>query len=329
MNLVNFRKILVGIEAQARRLCLPSVLLVFLFLTVAASPLTVPEREQLLAQKQTLLQQMMQSPANVDVILTYARVSAQLGDNEGAISALERLLLFKPNMPQIELELGVLYFRLGSFELARSYLEKANADNPPPELKPRINRYLSEIPRLERAQRVTANIEKQVSPIVPASARQDRITGPCDNDTQLNVVFLYGAELTVTGLNGVAETTKTPGFAISIPCAGASPSTPFLVPPGTTGSLLRALNGTPGRNGGAEVTLTAANLAQSGVENTISGDFATSVGQAVNQTSSPTTQTILNINNNTTTTINNTTNNNQGQNNNNQGCVSRSTQNCQ
>src|SRR5204863_7906060 len=98
-----------------------------------------------------------------------------------------------PNMPQIELELGVLYFRLGSFELARSYLEKANADNPPPELKPRINRYLSEIPRLERAQRVTANIEKQVSPIVPASARKDRITGPCDNDTQLNVVFLYGA----------------------------------------------------------------------------------------------------------------------------------------
>src|SRR4029078_5845009 len=88
-------------------------------------------------------------------------------------------------------------------------------------------RYLSEIPRLERAQRVTANVKSELNPIVPASAKRDRVTGPCDDRPQLSVVFLYGAELTVTGLNGVSETTKTPGFAISVPCAGGSRPQPF------------------------------------------------------------------------------------------------------
>jgi hypothetical protein len=190
-------------------------LLVILLLsatTLSAAPLTAPEHEQLLAQKQVLLRRMLQSPSNAEVILAYVKVAAQVGDNEAAASALERLLLFKPNMPQLELELGAVYFRMGSFELARSYLEKAKADNPPPDLQPWIERYLSEIPRLERAQRVSANVGAQLNPIVPASATRDRITGPCDDRTQLNVIFLHGTELTVTGLNGVSETTKTPGF---------------------------------------------------------------------------------------------------------------------
>lgn len=282
--------------------------------TLAVAAPTAPERDQLLAQKQTLLRQMLQNPSNVEVILAYARVAAQTGDNEAAASALERLLLFKPNMPQVELELGVIYFRMGSFEIARSYLEKAKADNPPPDLKPRIDRYLAEIPRLERAQRTSANVQSQLNPIVPAAATRDRVTGPCDDRTQLNVIFLYGAELTVTGLNGVSETARTPGFAISIPCAGGSPSQPFALPPGSSAAFLRALNGEVGRNGGADVTLTASNLAASGIEAIISGDFATSLGQAVTQASSTVTQTIFNntINGNNTinSPVNNTTNNN-------------------
>jgi len=315
-TLVNFRQIWERVHRSSRRVAALLVLVLGISSAIAAAPpLSVSERAQLQIQQQTLLQQILKSPANVDVILGYAKVSAQLGDNEGAISALERLLLFKPNMPQVELELGALYFRLGSFEFARSYLQKANADNPPPEAKARIDRYLAEIPRLERAQKITS--ENQINPIVPASATKDRIPTACDNNTRLNVIFLYGAELTVTGLNGVSQTTKTPGFAIAIPCAGASPSTPFPVPPGGTTPLLRALNGESGRNGGAEVTLTAANLSQSGISDIISGDFTTSVSQAVNQSTSTATQTILNINNannnnnNNNPNVNNTTNNNQ------------------
>ena len=66
--------------------------------------------------------------------------SAKLGDNEAAVSALERMLLFNPNLPRVELELGALYFRMGSFEMARSYFDKALAANPPAEVKSRIDR---------------------------------------------------------------------------------------------------------------------------------------------------------------------------------------------
>jgi Flp pilus assembly protein TadD len=48
-----------------------------------------------------------------------------VGDIEGAISALERLLLIDANQPEVKLELGVLYYRLGSKEAALTSLEGA------------------------------------------------------------------------------------------------------------------------------------------------------------------------------------------------------------
>lgn len=103
------------------------------------------DRTQLLAEQDRLFQQMLREPANLEIAFTYARVSAQLGDNEAAATALERMLLFNPNLPRIDLELGALYFRMGSFDLARDYLTKAMAANAPPDVNTRASRYLAEI----------------------------------------------------------------------------------------------------------------------------------------------------------------------------------------
>src|SRR5205085_9486307 len=92
------------------------------------------ETASLQARKEALFQQMLREPANLDVILAYAEVSAELGDNEAAVSAFERLLLFNPNLPRANLELGALYFRMGSFGMARTYFEKALAASPPPDV---------------------------------------------------------------------------------------------------------------------------------------------------------------------------------------------------
>ena len=71
-----------------------------------------------------------------------------LGNFESAISALERMLLFNPDLPRVRLELGVLYFRLGSFALARSYLTRAAAaEDAPPAVKARVEVFLAEIER--------------------------------------------------------------------------------------------------------------------------------------------------------------------------------------
>ncbi len=95
--------------------------------SLSAQELSVAERAQLQAQKEALFQRSLRDPANLDTVFAYADVSAKLGDNEAAVSALERMLLFNPNLPRVQLELGALYFRMGSYDSARTYFERAAA----------------------------------------------------------------------------------------------------------------------------------------------------------------------------------------------------------
>jgi tetratricopeptide (TPR) repeat protein len=72
-------------------------------------------------------QESLNNPSDPAVLVKFAEAAVQLGDIEGAISALERLLLIDGKQADVKLELGVLYFRLGSTEAARAYLESASA----------------------------------------------------------------------------------------------------------------------------------------------------------------------------------------------------------
>ena len=67
----------------------------------------------------------LEKPADPQTLIEFAEAAVQFGDLEGAISALERLLLLDADQAEVKLELGVLYFRLGSTEAARTYLEGA------------------------------------------------------------------------------------------------------------------------------------------------------------------------------------------------------------
>jgi len=64
-------------------------------------------------------------------------------------------------------------------------------------------------------------------------------------DGVLNVVFVYGKELTVTGRNGVITRVRRPGFAVSVGGFDQSPSAPYQAPPGLIGGLLGQLQGPP------------------------------------------------------------------------------------
>jgi Tetratricopeptide repeat len=118
-------------------------------IATAAQSLSPTDKAALEAQKNALFQRMLRQPDNLDVAFAYADVSARLGDYEAAVSALERMLLFNPNLPRVQLELGALYFRMGSYDLARAYFAKAAAGNPPPAVRQRIDDYLAQIDRAQ------------------------------------------------------------------------------------------------------------------------------------------------------------------------------------
>src|SRR6478672_3284989 len=69
----------------------------------------------------------LEKPSDPETLARFADLAVKVGDIEGAISALERLLLIDANQPEVKLELGVLYYRLGSKEAALTYLEGARS----------------------------------------------------------------------------------------------------------------------------------------------------------------------------------------------------------
>lgn len=95
-----------------------------------------------------LFQQMYKNPSDLEMSFKFAEQAVKRGDYEAAIGALERMLFFNPNLPRVKLELGVLYFKLGSFELARSYFQEAiKAADAPDDIRAQVRAYLTEIDR--------------------------------------------------------------------------------------------------------------------------------------------------------------------------------------
>jgi hypothetical protein len=72
-------------------------------------------------------------PDDVAAALNFAKVARLAGDPEGAVGALERVLIFNPDLPTVDLELGLLYRDLGSPEAARVHLLRADPARLSPE----------------------------------------------------------------------------------------------------------------------------------------------------------------------------------------------------
>ncbi len=72
--------------------------------------------------------------ANPERSFEYVQTAVAVGDLRGAIAALERILLLNPTLSNIKLELGVLYLRVGSPDLAVGYIDQALNDPAMPPL---------------------------------------------------------------------------------------------------------------------------------------------------------------------------------------------------
>jgi hypothetical protein len=111
-------------------------------------------------EQQRLFEQMVRQPSNHELTFDFVRVATARGDYEAAIGALERLMFYNPKLTRVKYELGALYFRLGSYEMAKRYFREALAS---PDLDPvtrvRIETYLPDAEKQTQASRLSGFVQ--------------------------------------------------------------------------------------------------------------------------------------------------------------------------
>ncbi len=97
---------------------------------------------------QALFKRMYANPTNLEVSFQFAELAARLGDYEAAIGALERILFYNPNLPRVKLELGVLYYKMGGYQVARSYFDQVRkTPGTPPDVLAKVDEFVVAIDR--------------------------------------------------------------------------------------------------------------------------------------------------------------------------------------
>ena len=131
-----------------------------ILLGALASPPALAFDESQRAAYDAAFDAMQADPGNSDKALAYAQAAIKYDDLEGAVGALERLLIIDPNLPRVRLELGVLYYKLQSYALAHSYLDKVlEARDLPPDVSSQAKKYISEIDAQSSPFRISATVQ--------------------------------------------------------------------------------------------------------------------------------------------------------------------------
>lgn len=74
-------------------------------------------------QRDLLFAQTLKRPRDLGLTFAYVNACVAVEDYEAAIGALERILFYAPNNIQVKTELGFLYYRLKSHQMARQYFD--------------------------------------------------------------------------------------------------------------------------------------------------------------------------------------------------------------
>jgi tetratricopeptide (TPR) repeat protein len=171
---------------------------------------------------------LLQDPGNVDKAFAYVDTLVQDRDYEAAVAVLERLAIRYPDEAKIRLEIGVLYYRLGSYLMAERAFDQVKAmANADPALKQRAEEFSRKAkPQTVQSQfsgKLYAGLRYQTNANAGPDSRniQDfdaTIDRPKDADPDddlggfggfmLNHVYDFDAQ------NGAALETEASGFAL-------------------------------------------------------------------------------------------------------------------
>jgi tetratricopeptide (TPR) repeat protein len=103
-----------------------------------------------------LFQRLLTRPGDLDNTLKYVVSVTRTADVESAISAYEQLLFYNPMLSRVRFELGLLYYRLGSYEMARGYFQTAlEMRDIEPDLRRRAEEFISVINKKLRPDQIS------------------------------------------------------------------------------------------------------------------------------------------------------------------------------
>lgn len=126
----------------------------------AASMSAAHAQNSLSAQRDAIFERMFRAPADLDLMLAYARLSVQMRDYEQVVATLERVLDLRPDLLEARLELAVAYYALGAYEIAVYHFDIVrNAPDVPPEIVAEIARYTETAERRVAPQALTGFLE--------------------------------------------------------------------------------------------------------------------------------------------------------------------------
>lgn len=110
------------------------------------------------ADYDTAFREMLADPTDLDITFRFAMIARRVGDLEGAVGALERMLIYNPDLPIVHYELGRLYAGLGSIEAARRYYNSALSYTPPAGIRANIEAQLKRLDEASRASTLSGNV---------------------------------------------------------------------------------------------------------------------------------------------------------------------------
>jgi hypothetical protein len=111
------------------------------------------------AEVEQAFREVVNNAASFESRSKYATLLVRAGNFEGGIAALEGLLVSPDAPASIRVELGVLYFRLGSYAISESYL-RAALDDPrlEPNLKSQAETLLHDVVQRNKASRLSGRL---------------------------------------------------------------------------------------------------------------------------------------------------------------------------
>jgi tetratricopeptide (TPR) repeat protein len=112
-------------------------------LLLAGAKANAKSSENLEQQIDTTFAIMIKDPSNIDITLEYVNLVIDAKDYEAAIPPLERILFFNPELDDIKLRLGVMYYNLKSYGMAEEYFKAAKSHTKDKEIADQADIYLS------------------------------------------------------------------------------------------------------------------------------------------------------------------------------------------